>query len=85
MQTQNKNCVKAGLRKEPAAQAPALHFHGQLVGWFNHQARVANSGRDFKQCACTTVCPRSSDPFHIISYYIKWVALFLRHTVYVKK
>ena len=21
----------------------------------------------------TTVCPRSSEPFHIVSYYIKWV------------
>ena len=24
-----------------------------------------------------TVCPRSSDPFHIVSYYIKWDNYFL--------
>ena len=24
-------------------------------------------------CVLRTVCPRSSDPFHIVTYYIKWV------------
>ena len=29
-----------------------------------------------------TVCPRSSDPFLIVTYYIKWVTIILpRHTV----
>ena len=31
----------------------------------------------FQYC---TDCPRSSDPFYIVSYYIKWVTL-LGHTV----
>ena len=29
----------------------------------------------------TTICPRSSDPYYIVTYYIKWVTL-LRHTVF---
>ena len=28
-----------------------------------------------------TVCPRSSDPFYIVSFYIKWVTTILGHTV----
>ena len=28
-----------------------------------------------------TICPRSSDPFYMVSYYIKW-SLLLEHTVY---
>ena len=28
-----------------------------------------------------TVCPRSSDPFYIVTYYIKWVTTF-GHTVF---
>ena len=32
-------------------------------------------------CVCT-VCPRSSDPFHIVSYYIKGSLLF-GHIVYL--
>ena len=27
-----------------------------------------------------TVCPGSSDPFYIISYYIKWVTTFWTHS-----
>ena len=27
-----------------------------------------------------TVCPKSSDPFHIISYYIKWVTTSWTHS-----
>ena len=30
-----------------------------------------------------TVCPRSSDPIYIVTYYIKW-SLLLRHTVYFR-
>ena len=29
----------------------------------------------------STVYPRRSDPFHIVSYYIKWVTIFLWHIV----
>ena len=28
-----------------------------------------------------TVCPRSSDPFYMVTYYITWNALLLGHTV----
>jgi len=28
-----------------------------------------------------TVCPRSSEPFYVVTYYIKWVALLLGHIV----
>ena len=28
---------------------------------------------DFENYTNTTVCPRSSDPFYVVNYYIKWV------------
>ena len=28
-----------------------------------------------------TVCPRSSDPFYIVSYYINWVTTSLTHSI----
>ena len=27
------------------------------------------------------MCPRSSDPFYIVTYYMKWGSLLLGHTV----
>ena len=30
-----------------------------------------------------TVCPGSSDPFYILSYYIKWVTTSWTHSIYV--
>ena len=30
---------------------------------------------------CTTVCPRSSDPFHIVTCYIKWVTTSWTHSI----
>ena len=30
-----------------------------------------------------TVCPRSSDPIYIVSYYIKWVTTSWTHSMYV--
>ena len=35
------------------------------------------------QIKIPTICPRSSDPFYIVSYYIKWVIILLGHTVIV--
>ena len=29
-----------------------------------------------------TLCPRSSDPFHIVAYYIKWVTTSLTDSTY---
>ena len=29
-----------------------------------------------------TVCPSSSDPFHIVTYYIKWVTTSWTHSIY---
>ena len=31
-----------------------------------------------------TICPRSSDPFYIVSYYIKWVTTSWTHSMNVK-
>ena len=28
-----------------------------------------------------TICPRSSDPFYIVSYYIKWVTASWTHSI----
>ena len=28
-----------------------------------------------------TVCPRSSDPFYVVSYYIKWVTTSWAHSI----
>ena len=30
---------------------------------------------------CNTLCPRSSDPFYIVSYYIKWVTTSWTHSM----
>ena len=29
----------------------------------------------------STVCPGSSDPFYLVSYYIKWVTTFWTHGI----
>ena len=29
----------------------------------------------------STICPRNSDPIHIVSYYIKWGTILLGQTV----
>ena len=29
-----------------------------------------------------TICPRSSDPFYVVSYYIKWVTTSWTHSTY---
>ena len=29
-----------------------------------------------------TICPASSDPFYIVSYYIKWVTTSWTHSMY---
>ena len=31
---------------------------------------------------CTTVCPGSSDPFCVVSYYIKWVTTSWTYSTY---
>ena len=31
-----------------------------------------------------TVCPGSSDPFYIVSYYIKWVTTYWTHSMYCR-
>ena len=33
-------------------------------------------------CRYYTMCPRSSDPFYIVSYYIKWVITSWTHSIY---
>ena len=30
----------------------------------------------------STVCPRSSDPFYIVTYYIKWVTTSWTYSIY---
>ena len=32
-----------------------------------------------------TICPRSSAPFYIVSYYIKWVTTSWTHSIYLKQ
>ena len=32
-----------------------------------------------------TVCPRSSNPFCVVTYYIKWVTTSWTHSIYTKK
>ena len=31
-----------------------------------------------------TVCPRSCDPFYVVSFYIKWVTTFLIYSNVIK-
>ena len=33
-----------------------------------------------RQTGCT-ICPRSSDPFYIVSYFIKWVTTSWTHSI----
>ena len=33
---------------------------------------VSNNNKKVGVC---TLCPRSSDPFHIVTYYVKWVTI----------
>ena len=37
-------------------------------------------GKKSKSQPTTTVCPRSSDPFYIVSYYKKWVTTSWTHS-----
>ena len=45
-----------------------LEIFSVEIKWNNRNCRI------FNECTTvSTVCPRSSDPFYIVSYYIKWV------------
>ena len=41
-----------------------------------------SSGRD-KTKAYNTICPRSSDPFYTVTYYIKYVTISWTHSIYL--
>ena len=49
-----------------------LHFYGSGSSFTNWH----NVEYDY-----LTVCPRSSDPFYIVSYYIKWVTTSWTHSI----
>ena len=34
-----------------------------------------------KKCTVCTVCQRSSDPFYLVTYYIKWVTTSWTHSI----
>ena len=38
---------------------------------------IYNNGQDFLDIQLvSTICPRSSDPFHIVTYYNNWVTTY---------
>ena len=57
------------------------------VGWGEGDGIMVASGEKSNEGAppaAATVCPRSSVPFHIVTYYIKWITtpLALTDVVY---
>ena len=54
-----------------------------LLGYYLYvYLRLSNGfvSAEVNLCHLVTICPRSSDPFYTVSYYIKWVTI-LGHTV----
>ena len=50
----------------------------------NHKLFVQNGSETIAwvfMCLLFTVCPSSSDPFYIVSYYIKWVTTSWTHSI----
>ena len=48
-----------------------------ITAWFSPDLQSGQFGFIFKKY---TVCPRSSDPFYIVTYYIKWVTTPWTHS-----
>ena len=51
------------------------------MNWcFGERDEVISSVKHICMKKYYTVCPRSSDPFYIVSYYIKWVTTSWTHS-----
>ena len=56
-----------------------------MVGNHVSQTKTAQMNIFRKERVRGTVCPRSCDPFYIITYYIKWVTTSWTHSTYSKE
>ena len=45
------------------------------------QAALASRGLRATHRGTRTVCPRSSGPFYVVTYYIKWVTTSWTHSI----
>ena len=85
------------IRSEAPLWTCFLHSHSQLVTGVLHVFKKnqfillpvysppPQLHRSYGQfvLVCTTVCPRSSDPFYVVTYYIKWVTTSWTHSICV--
>ena len=57
---------------------------GLVFGMSNISPGLAGpkAGGDVTYSIHSVVCPRSSDPFYKVSYYIKWIPTSLTYSIY---
>ena len=51
-----------------------------LVNGSNQAQTIFNHTHQGTACTEHTACPRSSDPFYIVSYYMEWVTTSWTHS-----
>ena len=71
-----RNLAATSGKNEDSSLVPStgLCFDNNFLSASNFSIQVVNP-------AYFTVCPRSSDPFYVVSYYIKWVTTSWTHSM----
>ena len=54
-------------------------MRGRLIVWSDPAIDITQI--QLRRLDMTTVCPKSSGPFHIVTYYIKWVTTSSTHSI----
>ena len=68
--SQNQSILSSpwiNIREKWISSSSSQWIHPQMYIWF------LNVSRRILWYMHTTICPRSSDPFYIVSYYLNWV------------
>ena len=57
--------------------------HSQTNGNKNERTLVGVAVKKYSFSYSTTVCPGSSDPFYVVTYYIQWITTSWTYSMYV--
>ena len=81
-----QGCLRVWSREDQVRRHPcklrkfAIFYHAKKNHFFFYKYKVKNTPSSLNYLEDNlrpTVCPRSSDPLYIVSYYIKWGHYFL--------
>ena len=70
----NNNTMSPIWRRSAGVNMYSINIYIHLLRFVEHLALFLNFIMDI------TMCPKSSNPFYIVSYYIKWVTTAWSHS-----